>query len=66
MITSRELKKHHVTKLNSVGARQRRVVVVDASTASLWNFTASMQLKKQIPLTQLVQVTRCVGPLCRA
>ncbi len=45
-----------VTKINTSGFKQGRILMVDPTTYCLWNFNQKMQLRKQLPLTQLVQV----------
>jgi hypothetical protein len=45
-----------VVKINTSGFKQKRILTVDAESRCLWNFNTKMQLKKQVPLAQLVQV----------
>jgi hypothetical protein len=45
-----------VVKINTSGFKQKRILTVDADARCLWNFNDKMQLKKQVPLMQLVQV----------
>lgn len=47
------------TKINTSGFKQQRVLTLDKDSKCVWNFNTKMQLRKQIPLSQLVQV--CAG-----
>ena len=47
------------TKINTSGFKQQRVLTLDKDSKCVWNFNTKMQLRKQIPLSQLVQV--CTG-----
>ena len=49
------------TKINTSGFKQQRVLTLDKDSKCVWNFNTKMQLRKQIPLSQLVQV--CTGYL---
>ncbi len=50
--------RYEVVKLNIQGFKQKRILSVDPDSKCIWNFNRKMQLKKQVPLTQLVQVRR--------
>jgi hypothetical protein len=43
-------------KINTSGFKQERILLVDPATRCVWNFNRKMQLRKQLPLSQLVQV----------
>ena len=49
-------------KINTSGVKQRRILTLDADSRCLWNFNIKMQLKKQLPLSQLVQACCCRVP----
>ena len=61
IIESKSSHRYHVVKINTSGFKQKRILTVDAETSSLWNFNRKMRLKKQVPLSQLVQVRRVCG-----
>ncbi len=56
-----------VVKINTSGFKQERILLVDPATRCVWNFNRKMQLRKQLPLSQLVQVGTFVEQawLCR-
>ncbi len=56
IIASKDFTRYPVVKVNSSGFKQSRILTIDAETSSLWNFNRKMRLKKQLALTQLVQV----------
>ncbi len=64
IIASKDFYRYNVVKINTSGFKQRRILTIDAQTTSLWNFNTKMKLKKQVPLSQLVQVRSCFLLTC--
>jgi hypothetical protein len=56
LIKSKNLKQHNIIKINVNGLKQRRILMIDAESSSMLNMTMTLELKKQLPLKQLIQV----------
>ena len=63
VIASKDFFHYNVTKINTSGVRQKRILAVDSDDNYLWNFNTAMRLRKQLPIKQLVQVCQLLS-LC--
>jgi hypothetical protein len=56
IVKSKELRHHLVMKVNVNGIKQKRILAVDPDLRCLFNLSVSLELKKKLPLRQLIQV----------
>ena len=63
IIESKTSYRFQVVKVNTSGFKQKRVLLVDPETSAMWNFNRKMNLKKKVPVSQLVQVCHFTHPV---